>query len=100
MGSFFEGIKPKIDFGHQFWTNEGKVMRQLVWSRNQAGTLNGKVGFITLFTIAYYPERNYFLVPKLPGLNKTITVSSEEEGKIQAEVIYKRYVNFLLGGEW
>ena len=56
-------------------------MRQLIWSRNQAGTLNGKVGFITLFTIAYYPERGYFLAPKLPGLNKTISVSNEEEGK-------------------
>jgi hypothetical protein len=75
-------------------------MRQLIWSRNQTGTLNGKVGFITLFTVAYYSERGYFLAPKLPGLNKTISVSSEEEGKAQAEVIYKRYVNFLLGGEW
>ena len=75
-------------------------MRQLIWSRNQAGTLNGKVGFLTLFTIAYHPERSYFLVPKLPGLNKTIHISSEEEGKKQAEVIYKRYINYLLGGEW
>jgi len=75
-------------------------MRQLTWSCNKTGTLNGKVGFITLFTIAYYPERGYFLVPKLPGLNKTIQVNTEEEGKYQAEVIYKRYINYLLGGEW
>ena len=94
------GVNPKRGFGQQFRTNEGRVMRQLIWSRNQAGTLNGKVGFITLFTIAYYPERKHFLAPKLPGLNKTIPVSSEEEGKIQAEAIYKRYVNYLLGGEW
>jgi len=99
MGSL-GGVNSKIGFGHRFWINEGKVMRQLIWSRNQAGTLNGKVGFLTLFTIAYYPERSYFLVPKLPGLNKTIHISSEEEGKKQAEVIYKRYINYLLGGEW
>jgi len=75
-------------------------MRQLIWSANQAGTLNGKVGFLTLFTIAYYPERGYFLAPKLPGLNKTIPISNEKEGKNQAEVIYRRYINYLLGGEW
>ena len=75
-------------------------MRELIWSTNKAGTLNGKVGFITIFTIAYYPERGYFLVPKLPGLNKTIKISSDEEGKNHAEVIYKRYINYLLGGEW
>jgi hypothetical protein len=75
-------------------------MRDLIWSRNQAGTLNGKVGFITMFTIAYYPERGYFLAPKLPGLNKTIQINSEEGGKNQAEVIYKSYINYLLGGEW
>ena len=75
-------------------------MRQLIWSSNQSGTLNGKVGFLTLFTIAYYPERGYFLVPKLPGLKKTIPISNEKEGKNQAEVIYRRYINYLLGGEW
>ena len=75
-------------------------MRQLIWSPNQAGTLNGKVGFITLFTIAYYPERSYFLVPKLPGLNKTIPISCEEEGKSEAKAIYRSYINFLLGAEW
>jgi hypothetical protein len=94
------GVKPKIDFGHQFWITKGSVMRQLKWSSNQTGAINGKVGFLTLFTIAYYPERGYFLVPKLPGLNKTIPISSEEEGKYQAGIIYKRYVNYLLGGEW
>lgn len=97
---FLGVVTSKIAVGHSFWMNEGKVMRQLKWSRNQAGTLNGKVGFITLFTIAYYEERSYFLVPKLPGLNKTITVSSEEEGINQAEIIYKKYVNYLLGDEW
>jgi hypothetical protein len=71
-----------------------------MWSRNKVGTLNGKVGFITMFTIDYYPERSYFLVPKLPGLNKTISISNEEEGKSQAEVIYRRYVKYLLGDEW
>ena len=52
-------------------------MRQLKWSQNNAGTLNGKVGHVTLFTVAYYPERGYFVAPKLPGLNKTIPVNSE-----------------------
>jgi hypothetical protein len=47
-------------------------MRQLKWSQNNAGTLNGKVGHLTLFTVAYYPERGYFVAPKLHGLNKTI----------------------------
>jgi hypothetical protein len=75
-------------------------MRQLKWSRNQAGTLNGKVGHVTLFTVAYYPERGYFVAPKLPGVNKTIPVSSEEEGKIEAERLYQRYFEFLNGAEW
>jgi hypothetical protein len=75
-------------------------MRELIWSRNKAGTLNGKVGFITLFTISYSPEHSYFLVPKLPGLDKTIHINCEEEGKGMAKVIYRRYVNFLLGAEW
>jgi hypothetical protein len=26
-------------------------MRQLKWSQNEAGTLNGKVGHVTLFTV-------------------------------------------------
>jgi hypothetical protein len=75
-------------------------MRQLKWSRNQAGTLNGKVGHVTLFTVACYPERGYFVAPKLPGLNKTIPVSSEEEGKGKAEVLYQQYLDFLQGAEW
>jgi len=75
-------------------------MRELIWSRNKAGTLNGKVGFITIFTIAYYPDRGYFLAPKLPGLDKNIQISCEEEGKNEAKTIYRRYVNFLLGAEW
>jgi len=53
------------------------VMRQLKWSQNKAETLNGKVWHVTLFTIAYYPERGYFVAPKLPGLNNTIPVNSE-----------------------
>jgi hypothetical protein len=75
-------------------------MRQLKWSQNKAGTLNGKVGHVTLFTVAYYPERGYFIAPKLPGLNKTITVNSEEAGKRKAEAIYQRYFDFLKGAEW
>jgi hypothetical protein len=75
-------------------------MRQLKWSKNSAGTLNGKVGHITLFTVAYYPERGYFVAPKLPGLNKTIPVNSEEAGKKKAEELYKRYFDFLEGAEW
>jgi hypothetical protein len=75
-------------------------MRQLKWSQNQAGTLNGKVGHLTLFTIAHYPERGHFVAPKLPGLNKTIPVSSREEGKSKAEALYQRYFNFLMGAEW
>jgi hypothetical protein len=75
-------------------------MRQLKWSRNQTGTLNGKVGHVTLFTIAYYPERGHFVAPKLPGLNKTIQVISPEEGKKKAETIYQRYFEFLVGADW
>ena len=52
-------------------------MRQLKWSKNKAETLNGKVWHVTLFTVAYYPERGYFVAPKLPGLNKTIPINSE-----------------------
>ena len=75
-------------------------MRQLTWSKNKTGTLNGKVGHVTLFTVAYYPERGHFVAPKLPGLNKTIKVTSEEEGIIKAESLYKRYIYFLKGEEW
>ena len=75
-------------------------MRQLKWSKNEAGTLNGKIGHVTLFTVAYYPERGYFVAPKLPGLNKTILVNSEEEGKRKAETLYQRYFNFMNGAEW
>jgi hypothetical protein len=75
-------------------------MRQLKWSKNTAGTLNGKVEHVTLFTVAYYPERGYFVAPKLPGLNKTILVNSEEAGKRKAEALYQRYINFLNGAEW
>jgi hypothetical protein len=75
-------------------------MRQLKWSRNKVGTINAKVGHVTLFCISYYPERGYFVVPKLPGLNKTIPVSCEEEGKREAEALYRRYINFLNGAEW
>ena len=75
-------------------------MRQLKWSKNKAGTLNGKVGHVTLFTVAYYPERGYVIAPKLPGLNKTIPVKSEEAGKKEAEVLYQQYFDFLNGAEW
>ena len=74
-------------------------MRQIKWSQDKAGTLNGKVGHVTLFTVAYYPERGYFVAPKLPGL-KTIQVNSEEGGKKEAEALYQRYFNFLNGTEW
>jgi hypothetical protein len=75
-------------------------MRQLKWSRNKAGALNGKVGHVTIFVIAYYPERGYFISCKLPGLNTTVPVNSEEDGKRKADVIYKRYFDFLGGAEW
>jgi hypothetical protein len=75
-------------------------MRQLRWSQSNAGTLNGKVGHVTLFTVAYYPERGYFIAPKLPGLNKTIPVNSEETGKRKAEALYQGYLDFLKGAEW
>ncbi len=75
-------------------------MRQLKWSRNQTRALNGKVGHVTLFTVAYYPERGSFVAPKLPGLNKTIPVSSEEEGIRRAEALYQRYLDFLNGAVW
>src|SRR5271157_541318 len=81
--------------------NFGRLdVRQLKWSRNSAGSLNGKVGHVTLFIIAFYAERGYFLAPKLPGLNKTIPVNSEEDGKRKAEVLYQRYLDFLRGAEW
>ena len=75
-------------------------MRQLKWSKNKTGTLNGKVGHVTLFTVANYPERGHFVAPKLPGLNKTIQVNSEEEGIMKAELLYKRYIYFLEGEKW
>ena len=75
-------------------------MRQIKWSQDKSGTLNGKVGHVTLFTVAYYPERGYFVAPKLPGLNKTILVNSEEGGKKEAEALYQRYFDFLKGAEW
>jgi hypothetical protein len=75
-------------------------MRHLKWSQNSTGTLNGKVGHVTLFTIAYYAERGYFIAPKLPGFNKTIPVKSEEAGKRKAEALYQGYVDFLNGAEW
>jgi hypothetical protein len=75
-------------------------MRRLQWSQTQAGTLNGKIGHVTLFTIAYYPERGHFVAPKLPGLNKTIQVNSKEEGKMKAEALYQRYFDFMKGAEW
>ncbi len=75
-------------------------MRPLKWSQNQAGTLNGKVGHVTVFTVAYYPKRGYFVAPKLPGLNKTIPVNSYEDGKIKAEVLYKKYIDFMNGADW
>ena len=75
-------------------------MRQLKWNQNNAGTLNGKVGHVTLFTVAYYKGRGYFVAPKLPGLNKTIPVNSEEEGQRKAEALYQRYLDFLKGAEW
>jgi hypothetical protein len=74
-------------------------MRELRWSRNETGTLNGKVGHLTLFTVAYYPERGHFVAPKLPGLNKTIPVSSTEEGQRKAEALYQWYFDFLKGVE-
>jgi hypothetical protein len=75
-------------------------MPQLIWSKNKAGTLNGKVGHVTLFAVAYYPARGYFVAPKLPGLNKTILVNSEEAGKREAEALYHRYFDFLKGAKW
>jgi hypothetical protein len=75
-------------------------MRRIKWSQNKFGTLNGKVGHVTLFTIAYYQERGYFVAPKLPGLNKTIQVNSEEAGKRKAEALYQGFLDFLKGAEW
>jgi hypothetical protein len=75
-------------------------MRQLKWSQDKVGTLNGKVGHITFFTVAYYSERGYFVAPKLPGFNRTIPVNSVAEGKREAEALYKRYYDFLNGAEW
>lgn len=75
-------------------------MRSLTWSRNKVGNLNGKVGHITLFCVSYHPDRCYFVSPKLPGLNKTITVSSEEEGCLVASRMYKNYIKFLNGAKY
>ena len=67
-------------------------MRPLEWSQNKAGSLNGKVGHVTLFCLAYYLERGYFLAPKLPGLNKTIPVKSKKPAKGRQ----RYYINGIL----
>jgi hypothetical protein len=56
-------------------------MRQLKWSKNTAGTLNGKVGHVTLYTVAYYPERWYFVAPKLPGLTRLSWSTMKKQAK-------------------
>jgi hypothetical protein len=97
------GLRQSKQPGFFLWelnATQWEVMRQLKWSLNQAGTLNGKVGHVTIFTVAYYPERGYFVAPKLPGLNKTIQVSSYEEGKMKAEALYQRFFDFMNGAEW
>jgi hypothetical protein len=76
-----------------------KEMRPIKWSRNKVGNLNGKVGYITMFCVSYHPERRYFITPKLPGLNKTINVSSELEGCQVASKMYKDYLDFLIGAK-
>lgn len=76
-------------------------MRQLKWSPDQRQNHNGKIGPVTMFTVAYHTgEQCHLLVSKLPGLNRAIKVGSLKEGKELAETRYKKYVDFLLGAEW
>ena len=71
--------------------------RPLAWSRMQSRVLNGKVGRLTLFTVAYHTgENRFFVSPKLPGL-KPSPVGSETQGMRVAEETYHRYLNYLLG---
>ncbi len=82
-------------------TEHSLVMRQLKWSSDKKQNHNGKIGPVTMFTVAYHTgEQCYKLVPKLPGLNRAIKVDSIEEGKKLAETLYKKYLDFLLGAEW
>ena len=76
-------------------------MRQLKWSTDQRQNHNGKIGPVTMFTVSYNTgEQCHLLMPKLPALNRAIKVWSIKEGKKLAEMLYKKYVDFLLGAEW
>ena len=63
----------------------------------QSGTLNGKVGGLTMLTVAYHTgEKRYIVSPKIPP-GRAIPVTSEEEGKRVAEYMYHKFANFLMG---
>ena len=75
-------------------------MKQLKWSTDQIKNHNGKIGPLTMFTVSYNnKEQCHILVPKLPGLHRAIKVGSIEEGEKLAEMLYKKYVEYLLGPE-
>jgi hypothetical protein len=65
-------------------------MKPLEWSRMQSGVWNGKVGAITLMTVALHPERGWFVAPKLPGL-RTVDVADLEEGRQVANKLWARW---------
>gem|GEM_PF-6070331 len=69
---------------------------RLKWSRDQKGNVNGKRGPYTLFVVSYYPERGFFVAPKLPGL-KTFDVKSIPEGQQAAEAMWRNYLGVLNG---
>jgi hypothetical protein len=76
-------------------------MRPLKWSRNRQGNLNGKAGWITLFTVSYHSgQRNYIAVSKLPGIRKAITAKSEREAQEMAEKLYQEYLGYLNKHPW
>jgi len=46
--------------------------------------------------VSYYPERGFFVAPKLPGL-KTFDVKSIPEGQQAAEAMWRNYLGVLNG---
>jgi hypothetical protein len=70
--------------------------KPLTWSQDGHGAWNGKVGPVTMFCVAYYAARGWFVAPKLPGLNKTVAVGSQEEGQTLAEKLYRQWLMGLV----
>ena len=69
----------------------------LKWTRMQSGTLNGKIGNLTLVTVAYHTgDRRFFVSSKMPG-GRTFPVNSETEGIHVAENVYSKFVALIVG---